>query len=394
MNRNACQNAATLLAASAATLLGGKVAAETPPDASTVGLRVSRYAEDDLQRSQVLEGATTERYTIDIQQLAFSTPIGARFALSADVIRESMTGASPLGAVKLADDDVRATMSGASITEERQDVALGGAWYGDSTILKLGAGKSIENDYDADYASAGMDISFNQDMSTFGFSVSASNDVLTPVDAEANNRIRYAEKKSRSAFIGFTQVISKNYLVQTGFGIHRLDGYLSDPYKAGSITSPQDRRPDKRVQRTWTFSSRYFIENIETAFQFDYRFFWDSWGIQSHTVRPGLMRDFGGNWQLGVSARWYMQSEADFYEPYIVPLAPPPEYFSMDYRLSPYGAVSYNLYGKWTFAADWAAVFVIEQYRSGGELSVADVKLENPGLVDFVRGSIGLEYRF
>lgn len=394
MNRS-CPNATTLLAASAATLLAGRVAAGTPPDASTVGLRVSRYAEDDLARHQVLEGAATERYTIDIQQFAFSAPIGSRFSLSADVIRETMTGASPLGAVKLSDDDVRATMSGASISEERQDIALGGAWYGDSTVVKLGAGKSTENDYDADYASVGMDVNFNRDTSTLGFAVSTSDDVLTPVDAAENNRIERAEKKSRSAFVGFTQVVSKNFLVQTGFGFNRLEGYLSDPYKAGSVTNPQDRRPDTRMQRTWTFGSRYFIEEVETAFQFDYRFFWDSWGIQSHTVRPGLMREFGDSWQLGASVRWYMQSEADFYEPYIVPLlTPQPEHFSMDYRLSPYGAVSYNLYGKWTFATDWSAVFVIERYRSGGELSVADVKLENPALVDFVRGSLGLEYRF
>lgn len=392
--RRRCQSAATLLAASAATLLSGRLAADAPPERSTVGLRVSRYAEDDLQRYEVLDGAATGRYTIDIRQLAFATPLGSRFALSADVIRETMTGASPLGAVKLADDDVRVTMSGASIREERTDIALGGAWYGDATTVRLGAGRSVENDYEADYASAGIDITFNDDTSTLGFAVSASDDVLTPTDASLYNRVRRAEKQARSAFLGFTQVVSKNVIVQTGIGFNRLEGYLSDPYKAGNIAFSQDSRPGEREQWTWTFGSRQFMQGIETAFQFDYRYYRDDWGIESHTVRPGLERQFGDDWRFGISLRWYMQTEADFYEPYMVPLVELPEHFSMDYRLSPYGAISVNVDGRWEFAADWFAVFVFERYKSAGEFSAENVQLENPGLVDFLRGSLGLEYRF
>ena len=395
MNRKQCHNAVTLLAASAATLLSGKVAADGAPERSTVGLRVSRYAEDDLDRNKVIEGAPVDRYTIDIQQLAFTAPLGARFAISADAIRETMTGASPLGGVKLSDDDVRVAMSGASISEEREDVTVGGAWYGDATTLKLAAGRSTENDYEADYASLGIDVSFNEDATTLGVALSASDDTLTPSDAELYNRVRHAEKRSRSAFIGITQVLSKHFLVQTGIGATQLEGYLSDPYKAGNIASPLDRRPATRNEWTWTFGARYFMDGLETTFQFDYRFFRDNWGIESHTVRPGFAREFGDNWHIGFSLRWYMQGEAEFYEPYMVPsLAAQPEFFSMDYRLSPYGALSANVNARWEFTTDWAAVFVVEQYRSDKGYSFENVQLENPGLVDFMRGSLGLEYRF
>lgn len=389
------RSAATLLAASAASLLAADAAAEAAPEKAFIGTRISRYAEDPLAADRVVPGSETERYTIDVQHLNFLTPIGGRFSLSADVIRETMTGASPVGSVKLAEGDVRVAMSGASISESRQDVTLGGAWYGDSGVLKASVGNSRENDYDARYVSLGYDLAFNQNNSTLGFGVSRSDDELAPTDAEVFNRIRHAGKESRSAFLGYTQVVTKNLLVQTGIGLNRLEGYLSDPYKAGNRDNPLDRRPGERTQRTWTLGMRYFIEPVETAFKMDYRYFTDDWGIDSHTLQFGLGRQFGEQWLLEAGLRLYMQSEADFYEPYQVPEAPvQPEYFSMDYRLSPYGAASFNVSGRWNFTTDWTLVFVLERYQSGSEYTFADVTLENPGTVDFRRGSIGLEYRF
>lgn len=389
------RSAATVLAASAASLLATDAAAEAAPEKSFIGTRITRYAEDSLSPNRVVPGNETERYTIDVQHLNFMMPIAGRFSLSADVIRETMTGASPVGTVKLSEGDVRVAMSGASISEERQDTTIGGAWYGDSGVMKLGVGRSRENDYDAGYVSLGYDLTFNGNNSTLGFGVSRSDDELTPTDAEVFNRIRHAEKESRSAFLGYTQVVTKNLLVQTGVGVNRMEGYLSDPYKAGSRDNPLDRRPAERTQRTWTMGMRYFIEPVETAFKADYRYFTDDWGIDSHTLQFGLGRQFGEHWLLEAGLRLYMQDEADFYEPYQVPEAPvQPEHFSMDYRLSPYGAASFNVSGRWEFTTDWTMVFVAERYQSGGEYTVADVTLENPGTVDYRRASIGIEYRF
>lgn len=395
MEGNKVRSAATILAASAASLMAADAGAEAAPEKAFVGTRISRYAEDELSTTRVLPGAETERYTIDVQHLNFMTPIAGRFSLSADIIRESMTGASPIGAVKLAEGDVRAAMSGASITEERQDVTFGGAWYGDSGVLKVGAGRSTENDYDARYFSLGYDFTFNEKNSTLGIGISTSDDELTPTDAEVFNRIPYAEKESRSVYLGYTQVVTKNFLVQTSVGLNQLEGYLSDPYKAGSRDNPLDRRPGERTQRTWTLGARYFIEPVETALKADYRYFTDDWGIDSHTVQFGLGRQFGEAWLLEAGFRLYMQGEADFYEPYQVPEAPiQPEHFSMDYRLSPYGAASFNVNGRWAFSEDWTFVFVVERYQSGAEYTLADVKVENPAVVDFTRASLGLEFRF
>lgn len=395
MHRNDYPRAAAVLAASAAALLGAEALAEAAPEKSFIGFRVSQYSEDALPQDRVVDGGETARYDIDVQHVNFVTPVGGRFSFSADVIRETLTGASPVGSVKVAEDDVRVAMSGASITEERQDVTLGAAWYADSGVLRLSAGQSVENDYDARYASLGFDYSFNDNNSTLGFSVSASDDVVTPTDAALFGRIERGAKESRSAFVGFTQVVSKKLIVQTGVGVNRLEGYLSDPYKAGHRDHPLDRRPDSRLQRTWTVGTRYFIDSIESAFKFDYRYFVDDWGIDSHTVQAGLARRFGEKLLLDGGLRFYMQDEADFYEPYQVPaLQPQPEHFSMDFRLSPYGAVSLNASARYEFTEAWTMVFVIERYQSGAEYTVTDVVIENPGLVDFTRGSFGVEYRF
>ena len=73
---------------------------------------------------------------------------------------------------------------------------------------------------------------------------------------------------------------------------------------------------------------------------------------------------------------------------------------SSDYRLSPFGAISFRIRAEarfkgWPFEAlDCRTSLSYERYMSGGDLAFGKVNVENPGLVDFNVVSVNLTTNF
>jgi hypothetical protein len=90
--------------------------------------------------------------------------------------------------------------------------------------------------------------------------------------------------------------------------------------------------------------------------------------------------------------RYYSQTQADFYEPYYQ-AARSDGYYSSDYRLSPYGALSFRVKLAETIN-NWTVGVSAERYISDKSYSLQKVDVENPGLVDFTLFTFGLDYSF
>jgi hypothetical protein len=122
----------------------------------------------------------------------------------------------------------------------------------------------------------------------------------------------------------------------------------------------------------------------------------DDWGINSHTIEVAWYQALFDAIRLIPGIRYYSQSQAEFYAPYYV--APRNDgLYSSDYRLSPFGALSWRIKAETRFQTwniDWSATVGYERYTSSGDLALGDVKIENPGLVSFNLFSIGLVGRF
>jgi hypothetical protein len=91
---------------------------------------------------------------------------------------------------------------------------------------------------------------------------------------------------------------------------------------------------------------------------------------------------------LAPSLRYYSQSKADFYAPYFAPGLVAGQSASSDYRLSPYGALSFKVradlsLGELIGLANARIGVQYENYRSGKEFALGSVGTENPALVDF-----------
>ena len=78
----------------------------------------------------------------------------------------------------------------------------------------------------------------------------------------------------------------------------------------------------------------------------DYRFYHDDWGITAHTLEADWGQPLGAGWTITPRIRYYSQTAANFYYPYILTTMNQdgaytlPNNFSSDHRLSAYGALS------------------------------------------------------
>lgn len=234
------------------------------------------------------------------------------------------------------------------------------------------------------YMGTGHEWTFNKKNTAIAMGASFSLDALHPSDAEEYQRVVSENKQTVSGFLGFSQNLTAKTVVQIGASYTINQGFLSDPYKLN------DRRPSSKSSATANIALRQFIETANAAMHIDYRYYTDSWQTQSHTMEASWVQNIGDHTQLTPTARYYFQTEASFYEPYEVSTNKM-EFISSDYRLSPYGALSFGvkLEQFWrNFSYDISFIY----YQSDADFSPQTVLIENPGLVSFTATSLGLRY--
>ncbi len=384
-SNNKNKTALAALTASALALPAFQTIAATAPTEAEVGYRYSSYEEDDAPASLVATG-DTKRYTIDTQQFRLLSPVGKNFSVSLDILTETMSGASPMGTQEGSGGEPQLVMSGASISEDREDVRANVTHYGNSVTTSITAGQSNENDYAATYYGAGWEWVFNQKNSAFQFAMSRSDDKITPTDALLFGRIQSASKNTTGISLGLSQVLSKTKLIQFGLELSQDKGYLAAPYKTDDV------RPGSRTRTAAVMRYRHFSPESNGALHFDYRYYWDDWDVSSHTFALAWYKNVTSRFQLIPSVRYYSQTEASFYEPYKVAANTNP-YYSSDYRLSPYGAISVGLQLVHNFKR-WSYTAKIERYEADADYSLGKVVVENPGLVSFTLITAGFNIKF
>ena len=140
-----------------------------------------------------------------------------------------MSGASPWGTVRGIDGNSTLIMSGATIRESRTEVSIGVNRYTNHASFGLAITHSTENDYEAHAIVLSGEWDFNNKLSTLTLGLSYSSDDIEPVDAALFGRVQKEDKHSRSFSIGWTQVLNKTSLLQSGVSVTKHDGYLTDP---------------------------------------------------------------------------------------------------------------------------------------------------------------------
>jgi hypothetical protein len=401
MTRKPASPALLALTASALAALAPRAHGQEPPAAaSQVDYRFSLYREDALPADKVTAG-NGERYEIQTHQFRLTQGLGDGLQLAADLAYETMSGASPWYVTPGAGGRPVQVMSRASIEDARTDLLLGLTRRKDRTGVSLSAGVSTENDYQAINGALGVEHELADRVTTLSAGVGYSADALEPTAGTTATGTADARRDSATAYLGYARILGAQTVVQTSLNLTQHDGYLADPYKAAYVQDSDgagtpaivfDRRPGQRSQLAWLTRLRHFFKAPGAALHADYRYYHDDWEVDAHTVDLAWHQRVGASVRLVPGVRWYSQSQAYFYEPYYArPRAD--ALASSDYRLSPYGALGASLLASAELGG-WTLNLRYERYDSGPRYALGDVRLENPGLVDFQTVSLGVKKVF
>ncbi len=217
---------------------------------------------------------------------------------------------------------------------------------------------------ESDYISRGIalrdSVDFNQKNTTITLGASYANDEVDAVTMAGPEN-----KDSVDIMVGVLQVLNKKTTLTLNATVGTTDGYLTDPYKVvelNGILVPERRPDNKEKQVLYTALNRY-IETLSGAVELSYRFYNDSFGIGAHTVGLAWYQKIGSTLIVSPAMRYYVQSEADFYD---TQFAGDPVAYSSDYRVSEMSALGYGVKLIWRPVERFSFNVAVDQYVQEG----------------------------
>jgi hypothetical protein len=175
------------------------------------------------------------------------------------------------------------------------------------------------------------------------------------------------DTKSRNTYsisLGFSQILSKRAQFSVFLDLVQQNGWLANPmqrvyfsdranYYIGNPTSiPNytsssnkdvfqladdiERMPQSRFKVPVGLRFNYYINELVTVRTY-YRYYYDDWGVTSHTASIELPVKISDKFTLYPTYRYYIQTAADYFAPY-EQLFSTDEFYTSDYDLSKFNA--------------------------------------------------------
>lgn len=321
--------AASLMAAALALPGLGALPArgEGPPAGPTVSVKYLDYLdfEDDRRRVRIRAPA-----------LYALAPLGDADALEATVVRDSVSGASPLPIFPLpAVAGVPAGPSGLSVpvADRRHSVDLRGTHYFERASIGLSGSWSSEQDWVSRAVGVEGRLSSDDNNTTLALGAGlALDDIGSTLDPTVEER-----RRTTNVLVGVTQVLSPVDLVQVNLTMGRGHGFFADVYRAA------DTRPSSRRQWAGLVRYNHYVTAVGGALHLDYRTYRDDWGVRAHTLEAAWYQPLDGGWLLRPRVRYHSQDAARFYSDGPDDRPNLDEALSTDYRLAAFGALGAGL---------------------------------------------------
>lgn len=341
--------------------------------------------------------------------------------LGLDLAIDSLTGASPSGAIETGRAQTFTSPSGNGTyttpagqvplddTFHDTRVALNGSWSQPfARLYTLNAGLGFSNEFDYQHIGGNLAVTrdFNQRNTTLNAAFSFGQDTIKPVggmhvplslmvdavdredgEGEGDEGGGGSDKKNvLDLLLGVTQVLGKHSVLRLNYSYSDSSGYLTDPYKILSVVDPvtgelvarspapgaegplglyrYENRPDSRKRQALYAELRQDFSG--KVLQLGYRFSTDDWEVDSHTLEARLRLPFGESNYLEPHLRYYRQSAASFYRYSLPDAAPLPEFASADARLADMDAITAGLkFGHVAASGDeWSVRLELYQQKS------------------------------
>jgi hypothetical protein len=264
----------------------------------------------------------------------------------------SIVGNYYVDMVSSASIDVVTTAS--PYTEERTQWSLGADFLRGNTTMRINYADSQESDYGAETVSFSVSQDMFGDLTTLTLGYTLGDDIVRRSDDPTF--IRHIDKQMYS--VGVTQILTKNLISQLNFETITDEGFLNNPYRSvryadsGSALGysfEPELYPNTRTTNSIGMRLRYFLP-YRAAIEGEYRFFTDTWDIESHTgslsyIHPWRDFTFTGKF------RYHTQTGAHFYCD-LFSRSEATNFRGRDKELSPLTSYTFKLQAAYEFLSD------------------------------------------
>ncbi len=200
-------------------------------------------------------------------------------------------------------------------TEERKQWSLGMDYLRGNTTMRVNYTESIESDFDAKTVSFSVSQDMFGDLTTLTLTYALGDDLVRKSDDPTFER-----PLDRQIYgVGVTQILTKNLIAALNVETITEEGYLNNPYRSVRYFDPTtggylfegELYPNTRTSNAVGLRARYFLP-YRAAIEGEYRFFIDTWDIESHTAAVSYIHPWG-DWTFTGKYRFYDQTGAHFY---------------------------------------------------------------------------------
>nr|WP_236564524.1 DUF3570 domain-containing protein [Maribacter litoralis] len=161
-------------------------------------------------------------------------------------------------------------------------------------------------------------------------------------------------RNSYSVGLGFSQILGKNLQGSLALDFVKQDGLLSTPFQRVYFADVADsfiqefqladaieQLPDSRFKVAGGGRLNWYI-NESVVLRSYYRYYYDDWGINSHTASVEVPIKLSDKFTVYPSYRYYQQTAADYFFGYEEALSTN-TFYTSDYDLSKYSANQFGM---------------------------------------------------
>ena len=334
----------------------------------------------EIDSSYLLYSEADDRVTVNKFTVQAGGDVSDRDRVSLTAVLDTMSGATPSGAVKQSTPSFTGASGGgggggatnasalAKFDDTRAGMAISWAHSHDNNWEVIyGGAVSIENDYESFNGSVvvNKETQSKAYRFTLGLSVTAdtifrvgTNETPEPLTKISDGKFfGEGEKDTTDIIAGVTHVINRRTVAQLNLSYSVSNGYLSDPYKVFSVVdevtdvafdSFYEGRPANRRRSAITAHLNHQTYPANNVIHASYRYYTDDWDVNSHTLIFGERFKFANTKYIEPKIRLYKQTKAYFYQNEFfsdvanTPDIPStfPKFISADYRLDALSSVT------------------------------------------------------
>lgn len=214
--------------------------------------------------------------TIDGPSVLVRKSVGKSVSLSANYYVDMVSSASI---------DVITTAS--PYTEERTQYSVAADYLRGNTTMSIGYTNSVESDFDANNYHLAVSQDMFGSLTTLTLSYSFGDDTVRRSDDPTFFRDNIRQQYG----IGVTQILTRNLITALNVEVITDEGFLNNPYRSvryadnntiGYSFEPE-LYPRTRTSNAVGIRAKYYLP-YRAALEAQYRYFIDTWDIQSHTA--------------------------------------------------------------------------------------------------------------